>query len=121
MDGLGRGHRGAEVPGGEGAHVTGEGIHVEGIGGAREVEVVIDAELLALSKEKIGDVMFVPSDENVCIGDISVVNPAADTYVVVGTIRRSSPAKQETLAFHSLISSGSYSCRFVQINTFSKN
>ena len=25
--------------------------------------------------------MFVPSDENVCIGDISVVNPAADTYV----------------------------------------
>ena len=81
IDGGGRGHRGVEVPGGVGAHVPGEGIQVDGTGGAREIGVVIDAELLALSKEKIGDVMFVPSDENVCIGDISVVNPAADTYV----------------------------------------
>ena len=46
IDGGGRGHRAAEVPGGEGAHVTGEGIQVEGTGGAREVEVVIDVELL---------------------------------------------------------------------------
>jgi hypothetical protein len=32
-----------------------------------------------VSKEKIGDILFVPPDRNLCIGDVSVVNPAGDT------------------------------------------
>ena len=48
----------------------------------RHSAVMVDSELQALSREKVGDILFVPPDANLCIGDVSVINPAADTYVV---------------------------------------
>ena len=81
MDRVGRGHRGPEVLGVQGAHIAGEGVQGAGTGNLREAGDVIDAEFFVHSKEKIGGVMFVPSNEYVCMGNTSVVDPAADTYV----------------------------------------
>ena len=30
--------------------------------------------------DKIGDILFIPPDSNLCIGDVSVINPSADSY-----------------------------------------
>ena len=34
----------------------------------------------AVAQEKLGDIMFMPPGDALCIGDVSVVNPCADTY-----------------------------------------
>ena len=34
----------------------------------------------AVAQEKLGDIMFMPPRDALCIGDVSVVNPCADTY-----------------------------------------
>ena len=36
--------------------------------------------LREVAHEKLGDIMFMPPGNALCIGDVSVVNPCADTY-----------------------------------------
>ena len=57
------------------------GGHVEGNSGNNvQAAVVVDSGLQALSREKVGDILLVPPDANLCIGDVSVIDPAADTF-----------------------------------------
>ena len=40
----------------------------------------LDQVFRAVAQEKLGDIMFMPPGDPLCIGDVSVVNPCADTY-----------------------------------------